>query len=68
LDLPPEIAGIYLIISIAYLKASLKGDDPFGRSQPPPGPVEDSQRNSDDERKYKINIILNYTEDKKNSR
>ena len=48
LELPPTMK-IHPVISVAHLASLPKGDDPFHRTPPAPGPVEDSQSDSDPE-------------------
>ena len=42
LELPDNMA-IHPVVSVAQLAPTPSGEDPFERTAPPPGPVEDSQ-------------------------
>lgn len=47
LDFLPSM-GIHPVVSVAHLSAAPKGEDPFKRTAPPPGPVEDDQSSADE--------------------
>ncbi|RWA09357.1 hypothetical protein EKO27_g5767 [Xylaria grammica] len=64
LDLP-ETFEIYPVVSIAHLSPGRKGEDPFHRSIPVPGPVLDDQPDSEEEgESFEIETILKHRLDR----
>lgn len=60
MDFLPSI-GIHLVVSVAHLSAAPKGEDPFKRTAPPPGPVEDDQSSADEPGDtYKVEVVTTY--------
>ncbi|KAK1774019.1 hypothetical protein QBC45DRAFT_455067 [Copromyces sp. CBS 386.78] len=58
LDLPPRMK-IYPVISVVHLIPAPNNEDPFGRTAPPPGPIEDSQSDSDESGdKYELEKVV----------
>ncbi|KAJ8106400.1 hypothetical protein ONZ43_g7077 [Nemania bipapillata] len=57
----PETFGIHPVISVAHLSPGRQGEDPFHRTAPPPGPVEDDQPDPEEKgESFEIEIIMRH--------